>query len=94
MPFGHDVLSVAEMEPSLPDETVLAMANQRDALLLTADKDVSELVFRQRLATVACSGPSRAHMARQEAPKAACDRTTDWAAYGPRGGVCISYAPG
>jgi hypothetical protein len=25
---GHDVLSVAETEPSLPDETVLAMANQ------------------------------------------------------------------
>jgi predicted nuclease of predicted toxin-antitoxin system len=45
---GHDVLSVAEMEPSLPDETVLAMANQRDALLLTADKDFGELVFRQR----------------------------------------------
>lgn len=45
---GHDVLSVAEMEPSLPDETVLAMANQRDVLLLTADKDFGELVFRQR----------------------------------------------
>jgi predicted nuclease of predicted toxin-antitoxin system len=45
---GHDVLSVAEMEPSLADETVLAMANQRDALLLTADKDFGELVFRQR----------------------------------------------
>jgi predicted nuclease of predicted toxin-antitoxin system len=45
---GHDVLSVAEMEPSLPDEAVLVMANQRDALLLTADKDFGELVFRQR----------------------------------------------
>jgi predicted nuclease of predicted toxin-antitoxin system len=45
---GPDVLSVAEMEPSLPDETVLAMANQRDALLLTADKDVGELGFCQR----------------------------------------------
>jgi predicted nuclease of predicted toxin-antitoxin system len=45
---GHDVLSVAETEPSLPDEAVLAMANQRDALLLTADKDFGELVFRQR----------------------------------------------
>jgi predicted nuclease of predicted toxin-antitoxin system len=42
------VLSVAEMEPGLPDETVLAMANQRDALLLTAAKDFGELVFRQR----------------------------------------------
>jgi predicted nuclease of predicted toxin-antitoxin system len=45
---GHNVLSVAEMELSLPDETVLAMANQQDALLPTADKDFGELVFRQR----------------------------------------------
>jgi predicted nuclease of predicted toxin-antitoxin system len=45
---GHDVLSVAEIEPSLPDETVLAMANQQEALLLTADKDFGELIFRQR----------------------------------------------
>ena len=45
---GHDALSVAEMEPSLPDETVLAMANQQAALLLTADKDFGELIFRQR----------------------------------------------
>jgi predicted nuclease of predicted toxin-antitoxin system len=45
---GHAVLSVAETEPSLPDEMVLAMANQRDALLLTADRDFGELVFRQR----------------------------------------------
>jgi hypothetical protein len=65
------------MEPSLSDETVLAMANQRDAWLLTADKAVGELVFRQRLATVAYSGPSRARMAQQEAPKAACDHATD-----------------
>jgi hypothetical protein len=30
------------------------------------------------VATVACSGPSLARIARQEAPKAACDRATDW----------------
>jgi predicted nuclease of predicted toxin-antitoxin system len=48
---GHDILSVAEMEPGLPDETVLTMANQRDALLLTADQDFGELVFRQRRAS-------------------------------------------
>jgi hypothetical protein len=34
---GYDVLPGAEIEPSLPYETVLAMANQRDALTLTAD---------------------------------------------------------
>ena len=45
---GHDVLSVAEMEPGISDAAVLTMANQRQALLLTADKDFGELVFRQR----------------------------------------------
>jgi predicted nuclease of predicted toxin-antitoxin system len=44
---GHDVLAVAEMAPSIPDESVLTMANQREAILLTADKDFGELVFRQ-----------------------------------------------
>jgi len=49
---GHDVLAVVEMEPGLPDEDVLTLANQRGALLLTADTDFGELVFRQhRLAT-------------------------------------------
>jgi predicted nuclease of predicted toxin-antitoxin system len=32
---------------SLPDEAVLIMTNQNKALLLTADKDFGELVFRQ-----------------------------------------------
>jgi predicted nuclease of predicted toxin-antitoxin system len=44
---GHDVLAVAEMAPSIPDESVLTMANQREAILRTADKDFGELVFRQ-----------------------------------------------
>jgi predicted nuclease of predicted toxin-antitoxin system len=48
---GHDVLAVAEMAPSIPDETVLAQANQRGDLLLTADKDFGELVFRQHRVT-------------------------------------------
>jgi predicted nuclease of predicted toxin-antitoxin system len=47
---GHDVLAVAEMAPSITDETVLAQANQR-GLLLTADKDFGELVFRQHRLT-------------------------------------------
>jgi predicted nuclease of predicted toxin-antitoxin system len=46
---GHDVLAVMDMAPGIPDETVLALANRRTALLLTADKDFGELVFRQRL---------------------------------------------
>jgi predicted nuclease of predicted toxin-antitoxin system len=44
---GHYVIAVAEMMPSLPDEAVLTMANQNEALLLMADKDFGELVFRQ-----------------------------------------------
>jgi predicted nuclease of predicted toxin-antitoxin system len=34
------------------DETVLDLANREDALLITADKDFGELVFRQGWSTV------------------------------------------
>jgi predicted nuclease of predicted toxin-antitoxin system len=44
---GHDVLYVAEMEPSIDDDVVLERANERAALLLTGDKDFGELVFRE-----------------------------------------------
>jgi len=44
---NHFVLYVAEMEPGISDETVLNLANQREALLVTADKDFGEMVFRQ-----------------------------------------------
>lgn len=43
----HDVLYIAELSPSISDEQVLKMANDRAALLITADKDFGELVFRQ-----------------------------------------------
>ncbi len=43
---GHDVLYIAEMAPGVDDEEVLGAANEHDALLLTADKDFGELVFR------------------------------------------------
>ncbi len=46
---GHDVVYVAELSPSIPDEDVLNEANARSAVLLTADKDFGELVFRQGL---------------------------------------------
>ena len=48
---GHDVLAVAEITPSIPDATVLAQANRRGDLLLTADKDFGEIVFRQHQVT-------------------------------------------
>lgn len=44
---GHDVIYIAELDPGITDEEVLEQANQRKAILLTADKDFGELVFRQ-----------------------------------------------
>jgi predicted nuclease of predicted toxin-antitoxin system len=43
----HVVWYVAEMEPGIPDDAVLDLANRETALLLTADKDFGELVYRQ-----------------------------------------------
>jgi predicted nuclease of predicted toxin-antitoxin system len=48
---GHQVWYVLEMEPGIPDEEVLALANQEGAILITADKDFGELVFRLRSIT-------------------------------------------
>jgi predicted nuclease of predicted toxin-antitoxin system len=45
---GHDVLYVAEMDPGISDDAVLISANNTGALLLTADKDFGELVFRRQ----------------------------------------------
>jgi predicted nuclease of predicted toxin-antitoxin system len=36
------------MEPGISDDIVLELANREHALLLTADKDFGELVFRLR----------------------------------------------
>jgi predicted nuclease of predicted toxin-antitoxin system len=46
---GHDVGYVAEMSPGILDEEVLLLADDDGTLLLTADKDFGELVFRQGL---------------------------------------------
>ena len=43
---GHSVLSIAETTPGIEDTAVLAIAVKEEALLLTADKDFGELVFR------------------------------------------------
>jgi predicted nuclease of predicted toxin-antitoxin system len=43
---GHEVLAVVELAAGINDETVLELANQSHALLLTADKDFGELVYR------------------------------------------------
>jgi predicted nuclease of predicted toxin-antitoxin system len=43
---GHSVIYIAEIEPSVSDEVVFDRANESNSLLLTADKDFGEIVFR------------------------------------------------
>lgn len=45
---GHTVLTIVELSPGSTDDTVLALANQLHAVLITADKDFGELVYRQQ----------------------------------------------
>lgn len=66
---GYLVRYVAEMEPGISDDTVLDLANQENALLLTAHKDFGEVVFRQRrllsgIVLVRLAGLSPTHKAR------------------------------
>jgi len=46
---GHDVVFIAELDPGIEDEAVLLRSRESNSVLLTADKDFGELVFRQRL---------------------------------------------
>lgn len=43
---GHDVEYVAELAPGITDDEVLDRAASANQLLMTADKDFGELVFR------------------------------------------------
>ena len=45
---GHSVSYIAELAPGIEDDEVLRRANEAGALLMTADKDFGELVYRQR----------------------------------------------
>ena len=49
---GHHVVFIAEVASGVDDDTVLKMANEESALLLTSDKDFGELVYRLRLHTL------------------------------------------
>ena len=46
---GHSVFTIAESFPSIPDPQVLQIAIDRQAILLTEDKDFGELVHRLRM---------------------------------------------
>ena len=43
---GHEVRYVAELAPGITDDEVLEQANALAAVLVTADKDFGELVYR------------------------------------------------
>ena len=46
--LGYDVFSIAETASGMADEEVLNRARNTQSVLLTADKDFGELVFRQQ----------------------------------------------
>lgn len=46
---GHEVEAIAELSPGLPDRQVLARAVSAGVVLLTADKDFGDLVYRDHL---------------------------------------------
>lgn len=45
---GHDVIYIADTEPSIPDNVVFDRANENSAVLITGDKDFGEIVFREK----------------------------------------------
>ena len=52
---GHEVFAVVEMEPGIPDEAVLGLANSHGAMLVTEDKDFGEIgIGSPRLRTAIC----------------------------------------
>jgi predicted nuclease of predicted toxin-antitoxin system len=48
---GHAVWYIVETGPGASDGNVLELAKHKGAILLTADKDFGEMVFRQRQVT-------------------------------------------
>ena len=65
----YDVLYIAETHPNASDTQILNFANNESAILLTADKDFGELVFRQKRVTygillIRLSGLSPSHKAK------------------------------
>ena len=48
---GHSVQYIVETGPGTSDEDVLELARHGGSILLTADKDFGEMVFRQRRVT-------------------------------------------
>lgn len=47
--LGFETYYIAHMMPGVPDVKVLKLANSKQAILVTADKDFGELVCRRNL---------------------------------------------
>ena len=48
---GIDIVSVADLAPGASDDKVIELANKKKSILITADKDFGELIYRQRKIT-------------------------------------------
>lgn len=49
--LGHEVAYIAEIDPAAGDPDILRLAKTMSALLLTADKDFGDIVYRLKHAT-------------------------------------------
>jgi predicted nuclease of predicted toxin-antitoxin system len=47
---GHSIVCVWEHSPGISDDEVLELTNKNQAILITADRDFGELVFRLKKA--------------------------------------------
>jgi len=45
---GYEVYYILEESYGIPDNDVLRIANIRESILITADKDFGEIIFRQK----------------------------------------------
>lgn len=43
---GFDVISILDLDPSMPDSDILSIAEKDGRMVITMDKDFGELVFR------------------------------------------------
>jgi predicted nuclease of predicted toxin-antitoxin system len=49
---GHDCVHISLLEAGMADEAVLRLAYEQQRILLTADKDFGELIFKRALPAV------------------------------------------
>ena len=73
---GYDVVYVAELSPGITDDAVLELANAEERILMTADKDFGELVFRLRQLAIwrSAGAPAGLALGKQGGCRSAGDR--------------------